>query len=105
MYVGSLLIILVLYKWPRIGCLVSLTGLLASVAGTFYLTYAEDRPPTVIFNSPIEIEALESAVQVYTITLPHIAPYSEFRYIFQACLFSGPTIEFSWQSFSALFPF
>ena len=82
MYVGALLIIMILYKWPKTGCLLTVLGLLASLAGTFYYTWAGDLPPTVIFNSPIETEALKSAAQVYTITLPHIAPYCEsiFRY-------------------------
>ena len=78
MYIGSLLIVMILYKWPKIGCSLSFLGILASMAGTFYFTYAGDRPPTVIFNSPIEIEAMQSAAQVYTITLPHIAPYSKY---------------------------
>lgn len=77
MYVGALPIIMIIYKWPKTGCFITILGLLASIAGTFYYTYAGDRPPTVIFNSPIEIEALRSATEVYTITLPHIAPYRE----------------------------
>lgn len=80
MYVASLPIIMILYKWPKFGCLLSLVGILASGAGTFYYTWIGDRPPTVIFNSPIEIEALRSAAEVYTITLPHIAPYSKWTF-------------------------
>lgn len=80
MYVGSLPIIMILYKWPKFGCLVSLLGIVASVAGTFQYTYAGNRPPTVIFDSPVEIVAFKSAVEIYTITLPHIAPYSKWPF-------------------------
>lgn len=76
MYVFSLLIIIVLYKSPKLGCLLAFFGIIASVIGTFIFTYLGNHPPTVIFNSPIEIKALQNAVTVYTITLPHIAVYS-----------------------------
>jgi len=75
MYVTSLFLIMVLYKWPTIGLGLSMIGIVASCVGTFIFTYVNNHPPTVVFNSPIELDTMNSAAEIYTVTFPHIAPY------------------------------
>ena len=76
MFLISLLLVPLFYWRPRVGLVVTLSVLGASVLTNAILTYAYDLPPTVIYNTPSEADVMAQAESVYFPTYSHAGPYT-----------------------------
>ncbi|XP_055932260.1 nose resistant to fluoxetine protein 6-like [Argiope bruennichi] len=75
LYIAALLILLPLLRWPKVGILLSVLAIIASVIFTGVQTYVKDLAPTMLFVQPDPAERTEFWKDLYFTPFTHIGPY------------------------------
>ncbi|GBM56474.1 Nose resistant to fluoxetine protein 6 [Araneus ventricosus] len=75
LYIAAILILLPLLRWPKVGILLSVIAIIASIIFTGVQTYVRDLTPAMLFIQPDPAERTEYWKALYFTPFTHIGPY------------------------------
>lgn len=75
LYIGCLIILLPLFRWPKVGLGIAVTLMIGSMVSCGVLTYIWDLPPMQLLGNPSFERALSVAEDLYVKPYPHAPSY------------------------------